>query len=188
MIIKWPNKKPDYPFDDHGWFEDCNREMLSGYLSDKTRCIIELGSWLGKSTRFMLDKAPNATLYAIDTWEGSPEFAHLDIGDRLDHALERFMANCWEYRDRIKIKKMRSIVGILACMGDFIFEEIDRPDLIYVDASHDFKDVSNDLRLIAQIFPTAQVVGDDWNWPSVKQAVIDMGREISYIDNCWAFK
>jgi hypothetical protein len=44
------------------------------------------------------------------------------------------------------------------------------------------------LIYINKIYPKAQVVGDDWTWLSVKQAVLDMGKEITYIDNCWAYK
>jgi len=50
----------------HGWFTPGNSQSLGQFLSDDTRLILELGSWLGKSARWMLDKAPHATLVAVD--------------------------------------------------------------------------------------------------------------------------
>src|SRR5690606_40474206 len=47
--------------------------LLSRFLSPQSVLVVELGSWLGKSTRFLLRQAPHATVVAIDHWKGSAE-------------------------------------------------------------------------------------------------------------------
>ena len=34
-------------------------------MNSETRCVLELGSWLGKSTRFIVERAPNAYIFAV---------------------------------------------------------------------------------------------------------------------------
>ena len=41
---------------------------MSNLMNAETRCVLELGSWLGKSTRFIAERAPNAYLFAVDLW------------------------------------------------------------------------------------------------------------------------
>src|SRR4051794_24358739 len=72
----WPATKPDaraMEAGPPGWLEDGPREMLAASLGEATRVVVELGSWLGLSTRFIADRAPKACVIAVDHWEGSPE-------------------------------------------------------------------------------------------------------------------
>ena len=68
----WPDTMPEVQPDDHGWFQDCNARLLRRFLGPRTRLIVELGSWLGKSARFMLAAAPRATVICIDHWAHAP--------------------------------------------------------------------------------------------------------------------
>ena len=74
--VGFPSSKPDLASNPHGWFYPPHRVVLSHVLNDSTSEVIELGSWLGKSTRFICDRAPNALLYAVDIW--SNEFSLSD--------------------------------------------------------------------------------------------------------------
>ena len=68
----WPQVKPNVKLDPHGWFSDKIKvNALKSLLNPSTKIIIELGSWLGMSTRIMLNTAPNAVLIAVDHWKGS---------------------------------------------------------------------------------------------------------------------
>jgi len=48
-----------------------------------------------------------------------------------------------------------------------------RADLVYIDASHEELDVLDDMRHYFHVLrgPRSAMVGDDWNWPTVRAAV-----------------
>jgi len=175
----WPKEKPGYDFDDHGWFGDYNAHVLGKFLNDKTRVILEIGSWLGKSARWMLDIAPNAEIICVDTWKGSEE---LKNEYRLDGLKERFQASCWEYRDRIIMLEMEGILGV-----HLVSELGITPEVVYIDGSHQYLDVLADLRAIKKCLPDSQVVGDDLTkqFPGVERAINDMGLNIERLGGVW---
>ena len=53
----------------HGWFYPPHKVVLAELLSPETRCVVELGSWLGKSTLFIAEHAPNAVIISVDLWD-----------------------------------------------------------------------------------------------------------------------
>jgi|TARA_Y100000310_G_scaffold140352_1_gene139779 hypothetical protein len=189
----WPSVKPDVPPDNHGWFRPANAEMLSKFLNDETSCVIELGSWLGSSTRFILEHAENATVIAIDHWLGSPEHntpLRDDVYDKLPTLYETFLVNCWEWKDRLIPVRENTKRGLTAC-----YEAGLKPDLIYIDAGHDYESVMADITLSKKYFPDAVIVGDDWDWgfdfPVRKAACAyaeQEGKVISAYKSVWWLK
>ncbi len=175
----WPAEKPDVPpFPQPNWLFPGTRELLSRSISKSTRLIVELGSWTGRSTRFLADLAPQATVIAIDHWEGSPEHKEdPNLAPLLPRLYETFLSECWAHRDQIIPVKMRSIEGMHR-----VAEAGLEPDLVYIDADHGFESVLNDLTSALDLFPRALIVGDDWNWDSVRQAVerVAKGRSVRY--------
>lgn len=165
----WPSEKPNLSFDPHSMFNNANAQGLREILHDHSfKVIVELGSWMGASTRFLLDHAPQATVIAVDHWQGSPE--HHDLKDcviKLPILYESFISNCWSYKHRLVPMKKTTIEAL---------EEIHRagitPDLIYVDAAHDYDAVLHDLETIYRYFPSIYITGDDWGWPTVRNAVV----------------
>lgn len=185
----WPEERPDVEPADFGWFEPCAEELLSKYVNEETQLIIELGSWLGKSTRWFLQAAPNAMVVAIDHWKGSPE--HRRFGDDFRGLLwPRFLQNCWEYRDRLVPLKTSTLDGMrLVADRGYL------PDLVYVDAAHDMRSAQLDIEAALTLFPDAQITGDDWIWGKgshypVRRAVQAVGQarnmRIEVNDNTWA--
>ena len=162
------NQISPLPFDPQGWF--ANGEQLESLLkSRKVKIIIEVGSWLGLSTRHMASRLPSGgKLYAVDHWLGSiehqtrPEFSEL-----LPHLYEQFLSNVIhaQLTDVIIPIRMdsRSAADYLKSVS---------PDLIYIDAGHDTASVYADL---TTWFPYVQghgvLCGDDWAWDSVRAAV-----------------
>ncbi len=182
----YPTIKPSVEGNKHGWFNKCNEDVLSLFLNENTKLIIELGSWLGKSTRFLANKALNANIIAIDHWKGSNEHQKSDI---IPVLYETFIVNCWKYRDRIIPIRDNTINGLKT-----IHKENLTPDLIYIDASHDYKSVCDDITTSIRLFPKARIVGDDWLWGKhkpVKKAVVDCAKllnlEIKTIENAWYY-
>lgn len=154
----WPQQKPNVPLDNQTMFG--NEIPFAKVLNKNMKLIVELGSWLGASTRFILDTASNATVIAVDHWLGSAEHAQIPIyQSRLDHLYETFLVNCWKYKDRLIPLRNNTIDGLRE-----IYNAGLNPDLVYVDASHDYESVLQDLETIYRYFPSTMITGDDWNW------------------------
>lgn len=182
----WPPQRPPAPQrKDHGWLKPSTREFLKAAITSETQLAVELGSWLGLSTRFIADCAPQATVIAIDHWRGSPE--HQDNQQwaaMLGGLFETFLANCWEYRQRLIPLRVTTLDGLCIVARRGL-----KPDLIYLDADHGFEAVTADFEYVLDAFPRAAIVGDDWQWQSVREAVLAVAKRrgllIEACDNAW---
>jgi hypothetical protein len=170
----WPKQRPEdaAPGAEQGWLGEGTDIMLSRVLSPATHLVVELGAWLGLSSRFIANHAPNAVVVSVDHWKGSPE--HLQ-DPRYEHLLPRlyetFQSRCWDYRERIVPLRMSSLDGLKA-----VAEAGLQPDVVYVDAEHSFEAVSGELALARKLFPRAVLTGDDYDWTGVRAAVNDFAR------------
>jgi SAM-dependent methyltransferase len=180
------------PKDDHGWFPRWNQELLLPKVANK-KLVVELGSWLGKSTRMWL-KNSQANVICIDTWQGSIEHnkKRKDIKNKLSSLKDTFLCNQEEWRDRVFPLQMNTVKGMVT-ISNYGLE----PDFIYIDASHQYEDVYTDLSLAYNCFPGALICGDDWGWRNrsqgrrmtVQEAVKEFckNNKIQYIYNKWAW-
>ncbi len=169
----WPPSPPLVtPHVTHGWLTPATRRMLGQSVHSETSLILELGSWLGLSSRFLLDQAPNAALIAIDHWRGSAEHRNKpDLAPLLPVLYETFLANCWRYRERLVALRAGTLAGMQR-----VAEVQLKPDLMYIDADHQYESVKADLETARKLFPEATIVGDDWNWEGVRRAVDSLAR------------
>jgi len=169
---RFPKEPPAVPAVDHGWLSPEVEEMLSCILCEHMGVVVELGSWLGKSTRFIADHAPTAVVIAVDHWKGSREH-HLmtDVRAFLPVLYETFLRSCWEYRDRIVPLRMNTVDG-LTTIDDYGVQ----PHVIYIDASHEYQEVLADIELSLMLFPNALLCGDDWRWEGVRRAVTEVTK------------
>lgn len=166
-MFPFPASEPDVPLSDHGWFGLENEELLKAALGPHTKVVLELGSWLGKSTRFIAQAAPNAALIALDHWLGSAEHKiNPTLRPMLPILHETFLKNCWALRDRLIPLRANTVPGMKLVHGHGIL-----PDLVYVDAAHDYQSVRADIMTALELFPDALLCGDDFQWPGVAQAV-----------------
>lgn len=182
----WPEQKPNYPANPHSFF--LNYSQLKSVLNTDIKLIVELGSWLGTSTRFILDNAPQAVVIAIDHWKGSTEhFTMPYVAPFLPILYETFLVNCWQYQDRLIPMKTTTLLGLQE-ISDFNLT----PDLVYVDASHDYDSVTSDLEKTYSLFPNTIICGDDWLYEPVQKAVNDFAARnrfvIYYDNNFWIYK
>jgi hypothetical protein len=164
----WPDERPKVPpAPDRNWLFPATRELLSRSVTPKTQLVVEVGSWLGRSTRFLADLAPRGTVIAIDHWEGSPEH-HKDgeLAELLPRLYDTFLAECWDYRRRIIPLRAKSVEWLQR-----VAEAGLEPDVVYIDADHSFESVQHDLTTALDMFPRATIVGDDLNWDGVRKAV-----------------
>lgn len=164
----WPTEKPLVPPNPHhGWLFDSTRLALRQYTNANSRLVVEIGAWLGLSTRWLAACAPNAGIISIDTWKGSPEhLAAPELRAMLPTLFETWQVNCWELRPQLLPLRMNSAEGLeeIAVAGL-------QPELIFIDGDHSFDAVTSDLRTALERFPQANLVGDDWDWPDVRRAV-----------------
>lgn len=157
----------DLPFDDHGWFIN-QRQMETCLQALKPKTVIEVGSWLGSSTRFIAERLPDgAILYAVDTWLGSPaEDVHLR-DPRLPYLFQLFLSN-------VKHAGLSHVIIPIRMDSLEASKALNvQADMIYIDASHDTESVYND---ILAWFPHLKrggiFCGDDWGWISVQVGVL----------------
>jgi len=164
----FPEKKPEVEPNDQGWFYEVNERALAPFLNADTKIIVEIGSWLGKSTRWILDKAPNAQIICIDTWLGAYE-QHTERWclSMLPKAYDTFVVNMWEYRDRVTPVRCTSEVGLNLLKRNYGIIA----DLIYIDGAHDYISVKRDLSTAVRLYPEAQLVGDDIQHEPLRTAV-----------------
>jgi hypothetical protein len=181
----WPAVRPDVEPDGESCFGPGNVRLLGRLLRRPMNVILELGSWVGAgSTRFFLEHS-DALLICNDTWRGdSPDMVQ-GREHKIPILFETFCRNNWHDRDRIVPLRMDTMDGLREVAEGGII-----PDLIYVDANHDYDAVMAQLNLIRKLFPSSIVTGDDFEyWPQVWKAVTDFieKHNIQFItdDNCW---
>ena len=163
-LYPWPATQVP-PNEGPVWFRDEHIEVFKLFLDNNIKVAIELGSFLGRSTKKILELSPNAAVIAIDTWLGSQEHND-DYKHLLPTLYETFIANCADYKDRLIPVRETTLNGMKLIAGLNI-----RPDFIYVDADHAEDSVYNDVSTALLLFPSTRIVGDDFAWDSVKAAV-----------------
>jgi len=100
-------------------------------LFDRPVRALEIGSWEGMSSRFILDTLAQAHLTCVDTWAGSEEHR----GAPLPRVEDNFDANLAMHEGRVTKVKSASF--------EFFSAQTQRGqfDLVYVDGSHYCDDV-----------------------------------------------
>lgn len=120
--------------------------------------MLEIGSWEGRSTLFLLGYFSEGKLTAVDTWEGGVEHKHVADLEALER---RFDHNLAKFQDRlVKRKGLSSVVlSGLAARAKECF------DFIFVDGSHFADDVMTDAVMAWQLLREGGIlVFDDYLW------------------------
>lgn len=164
------------PFSPGGWY--INGPSMEWLIRrGNVKVIVEVGSWIGLSTRHLAKTIPeDGVVYAVDHWLGCTELPGYDN----TNLYRQFLSNVIheQLTDKIIPVKMTSLEASQTLKV--------KPDLVYIDASHDFTNVMLDLILW---YPFVKghglLCGDDYMWnddPSkgggpVKRAVDAFARE-----------
>ena len=159
----WPTTRPALPPID--WSLDGGgRNLVTDCIArGGARLILEIGAFLGGSTKLWLAASPNVTVIALDPWEGSwASFAiasgkpeHADQLAREEGGYHTFLANLWDHRERVIPFRGRSPEKLheLAHLGV-------APDLVYLDSDKS----GIELEICHELFPDAILCGDDWTY------------------------
>jgi len=122
--------------------------------------ILEIGVYKGVSSVWFLDnlmKNKNSRLYLCDTWTGSVEY-----NNDFNKVFEIFSKNIEKapHNDQIIINKKRSDEALM----QYIKENINF-DIIFIDASHDSRDVMLDAMLSWKVLKLNGIlIFDDYLW------------------------
>jgi predicted O-methyltransferase YrrM len=156
--------------------------------------VIEVGCWFGFSTRHLATLLPpGGVVYAVDHWTGSlenQEGAHAWT-PKLPYLYEQFLSNVIHENltDKIIPVRMNSLEASRYLKGT-------KPDLIYIDASHDYESVYADL---AAWYPLVKghgfMCGDDYldgemltiKW-AVDQFALDHGLTVKNHGSFWYYE
>lgn len=160
------------PFEPGGWihprFQLTFQEILNITKHPNIQ-IIEVGSWLGLSTRIMAKELKDlgyGHVIAVDTWLGSPE--HYETED-LDLLFQKFISNTKQAGLQDYIYPFRTSSGQAA---QFMINKQIQADIIYIDAAHEYEPVKLDIELYWKILkPGGFMIFDDYTWDGVGKAV-----------------
>ncbi len=146
-----------------GWMQYKELKWLAKEASEHRR-IIEIGCYLGRSTRAMADNT-NGVVYAVDNFQGPSE---KDGPSMLKNGglFELFL---YYSKDLIEKKK---VIPILADHREI--EVAFEPDMVFIDGSHQYEDVKADIKLWwNNLLPGGLLCGHDITFDDVKRAVDD---------------
>jgi len=147
------------------WYEDDVNvnilglfELILALPRNKNQRMIEIGSYMGESTMLFASSQIFKEIHAIEPFAG-----HEDFNEKYNHN--------W-YRVKKEFEKntrfFDNIIHHEAYSYNIVDEFNDDYDFIYIDGSHDYKDIKRDLE-------KGGIIGGhdyhEWGWPGVFKAV-----------------
>ena len=140
-----------------GWFlnEAPIRKLIQTH---NVKTVVEIGSWKGLSTSHIAKMLPaKGKVYAVDSWIGFPSqyYSKYDTST----IYQQFLSNMIHQNltDIVVPIRLESLEAAKTCVVS--------PDLIYLDANHEYDAVYADL---TAWFPFVKergiLCGDDWGW------------------------
>jgi Methyltransferase domain len=175
--VKGKHKEHLQPMDDFGWFSE-HKYFTDIINLDKPKLIVEVGSYLGKSARYMYDArikhGEDFEIVCIDTWCGSEEhwvMPELKEQYRRHDLYEQFLSNAIHSGSDKHITPFR----IDANSGNRVFRRLGiRPNLVYIDGAHDYASARRDIEQWVSVMPAnaCMIIDDIW-YEDVRRAIAD---------------
>ena len=162
------------------WFEDSARKVWDSLvLQLKPKRILEIGSYEGASTCYLIEKlavTEQIEIHCVDTWEGGLEHRALEMPS----VEKRFHRNIKTARERVGnhveifLHKGMSDVTLCKLLAEGKHGYF---DFIYVDGSHQAPDVLCDAILSFRLLRNNGVIAfDDYLWQERLQSGTDPVR------------
>ncbi len=147
--------------------------------------IVEVGTWLGASAinmgKITKQLGLNTKIYCIDTWLGAEEFwtSLRDTPERNLKLKSGYPQVYFDFLSNVVRHQMQDIITPIpntSHIGSRILKHYNiKADLIYIDGSHDYSDIKQDIIDYKELLnPNGVMFGDDIGWGGVKQAVDEM--------------
>jgi SAM-dependent methyltransferase len=164
-----------------GW--GSNSEIFKKYFDIvNPKLVIEVGSWKGASAIHMAktlrEKYDDFEIVCVDTWLGSVEHweGTGDFIDRQQHGRAtiyyQFLSNViheglTDYITPFPIDSLNA--------AEFFKRKNIKPDIVYIDAGHEYTSVKCDLYEYSQVLREGgYMIGDDWHHEPIKRAAIEL--------------
>jgi predicted O-methyltransferase YrrM len=161
-----------------GWMGKQSRKWLRKQVANVPRggLVAEVGSWRGRSTLVLATHLPpEAHLYAIDTWEGTPddpsqhEQLYANAGDVYQDFLQNLARPIMDRR--LTPLRMTSLEGATALWNRHGFASF---DFVFIDADHRYEAVDADIHAYRSLVrPGGILAGHDYHWEGVARAVAE---------------
>src|SRR5690606_30776246 len=96
--------------------------------------------------------------------------------------------NLWRFRDRLTPLRTDTVTGL-----NYLHQQGVKPQIIYIDASHHYEHVKQDISTALDLFPDAILVGDDYgHYDDVRKAVKECAAKYNktiHVDSnhCWTY-
>lgn len=147
-----------------GWCAPAELQYLAS-LAEKSRCVLELGSWKGRSTSVLAHHTPGIVV-AVDTWQGSVEHQQQLKGKPASGVYHAFCSNTSRYDNVWPLLANSLSAARTLSHGPMRF------DLIFIDASHDYESVKADIQAWLPLLAEGGILcGHDYMRWGVKNAV-----------------
>ena len=154
-----------------GWFNYSETyDMIVDQIPEDGK-IIEIGSFLGRSTHYLATSLVNANkenvkIYCVDTFAGSPEHVNLNLPADFSNM----------FKDNLRYFIGRNMVHVYQGRSDDtkILEQFEEAsiDYIMVDGAHEYEPVIDDIQnWWSKLKPSGVMFGDDYQLASVSEAV-----------------
>jgi predicted O-methyltransferase YrrM len=162
-----------------GWMYPMHLEWLAQQAATRMN-IIELGSWVGRSTRAICDNT-TGLVWAVDMWAEKDPFPNAEL------AYNMFLTNL---ADQISIAKL----AIIRMSTDDAYEKYFKPnfgfpyfDMVFIDANHTYEYVKRDiLNYQTLLRPGGLLCGHDLNHEGVAKAVDEIfGADYRALEYLW---
>jgi predicted O-methyltransferase YrrM len=162
----------------HGWMPDNELRWIAETASTKNN-ILELGAFLGRSTRAICDNT-NGKVTTVDLWT---QENNLLIAD--------FSAAYGQFQDNLKEHINSAKLHYVQMSTDFAIEHMIgsgyKFDFIFIDACHEYEQVSKDIKgcLTFLLADGGIISGHDFNWEGVERAVKELLPDYKLFSNIW---
>lgn len=155
-----------------GFMDSLELMWLAEEASHRQR-IVEVGSYLGRSTRAMADNT-QGVVYAIDDWIG-PRDWYLEKEERRA-LLQLFFNNVSDLLGEGKVKAIQTDHD--SCPSDLY------PDMVFIDGDHGYGSVVRDITFWRNQLPNGGLLcGHDAYDAQVTKALMDTIGNVEVIDN-----
>jgi predicted O-methyltransferase YrrM len=138
---------------------------LSKYVNMKINCL-EIGSYKGDATVWMLVnlcKNIESKVFSVDSWEGSPEYVNVDFSE-IEKKFDENIKNTGKKSQNVKMKMFSTDALIILKDKKYMF------DVIFIDASHEAKDVIKDAVLSWDLLNEGgTLIFDDYEWDKLNK-------------------
>ncbi len=137
-------------------------------FNKKINTMIELGSYKGEATCKMLTHLathPKSLVFAVDTWEGSPEYSTTMSFQSIEMEFDSNIEKTGKKHQLVKMK-MTTEEALLKLN----IEKKYKFDIVFIDASHTAGDVLRDAILIWPLVnPDGVIIFDDYRWEKLNK-------------------